>query len=196
MRLLFAITILLSIVACKNENTTPEITTVNSTTTASADVSTIEYPLVEFYRNTNGVQIYNGFVDADTSMMSSGNKYMIDVVAYELWGKFLYLDKNNEFVATDKPDELTLDDLGSFHPYLLRVSMMKKPGAFQNVQTVQVSFSDNGVSSIHRTDFLKARVEGWDMQLSTKKNFSPCIEDDLKCKAESVLSSIVASLFR
>lgn len=183
----------MAFVACKNETTT------TSTTTETAPpvvYTTKDYPLVEFYRNKNEVQIYNGFIEADTSIMSSGNKYMIQVVAYELWKKFLYLDKNFEIAATDNPDEITLADLSPYHPYLLRMSMMSKPAGFQNVQTVQVGFSDTGVSSIHRTDFLQARIEGWDMKLSSKKNFSPCKEDDLRCKAESVLASIVESMFR
>jgi hypothetical protein len=194
MRLLLAIMILMSFVACKNEVMTTPSTTVE--TVPLVTYSTKDYPLVEFYRNKNEVQIYNGFIEADTSIMSSGNKFMIQVVAYELWGKFLYLTKNYEIVATDNPDEITLADLGAYHPYLLRVSMMSKPAGFQNVQMVQVGFSDTGVSSVHRTDFLQARIEGWDMKLSSKKNFSPCTEDDLRCKAESVLGTIVESMFR
>jgi hypothetical protein len=194
MKLLFGIMILISFGACKNE--IPTTGTAVTTATPTVTYTTKNYPLVEFYRNKNGIQIYNGFVDADTSTMSSGNKYMIQVVAYELWEDFLYLDKNYEIATTNNPDDLTLADLGAYHPYLLRVSMRSKPVGFQNVQTVQVGFSDTGVSSVHRTDFLQARIEGWDMKLSSKKNFSPCTEDDLRCKAESVLGSIVESMFR
>ncbi len=199
MRIVLTLALIIGFMACQQESsndTTTEESSNSVANTAPASIPTTEYPIVEVYQNKNGVPIYNGFLEADTSTMSSGNKYMVKVIAYDLWGKFLYLDKNYEVVATDKPDEITAADLGLYHPYLLRISVMTKPVSLQNVQTVQLGFSDNGVSSIHRTDFLNARLEGWDMQLSTKRNFTPCKQDDLKCNAEGVLQNIVGSMFR
>lgn len=157
---------------------------------------TTEHPIVEVYQNTNGVPIYNGFIDLDTLDMSSGNKYIVNTVAYNLWNKFMYLNNNYEVVITDKPDEVAQMNLGKFHPYILRISVMKKPVNILNVQTVVAGISDNGVSSVHRTDFLQARLDGWDMQLSTKQNFPSCTTDDLECKAKQLTISVVSSMFR
>ncbi|MFK7947255.1 MAG: hypothetical protein AB8G11_06690 [Saprospiraceae bacterium] len=167
-----------------------------TTTIETPTYSTTEYPVVDVYQNTNGVPIYNGFIDMDTLEMSSGNKYIMNTMAYNVWNKFLYLDNNYEVVITDKPDEVSKMNLGKFHPYILRISVMKKPVNLQNVQTVVVGISDNGVSNVHRTDFLQARLEGWDMQLSTKQNFPSCTTDDLECKAKQITASVVNSMFR
>lgn len=192
--------IVFSVVACKNEPTPNNVTenTENQAIVNTPVIETTKHPIVEYYQNKNGVPIYNGFVKLDTINISSGNKYILDIVAYDLWGKFFYLNKKYEVVATDNPDEITNADLGTFHPYLLRISTMDKPSNWvnPNVQTVEVSISDNGVSNIKRTDFLNARLEGWDMKLSVEKNFPPCTKDDLECKAKGVLSSVAAILFR
>lgn len=180
----------------KGEQNTTNQQAPTSTTVETPTYSTTEHPIVEVYQNTSGVPIYNGFIDMDTLDMSSGNKYILNTMAYNLWNKFLYLNNNYEVVMTDKPDEVSPMNLGKFHPYILRLSFMKKPVNLQNVQTVVVGISDNGVSNVHRTDFLQARLDGWDMQLSTKQNFPTCTTDDLECKAKQITASVVASLFR
>lgn len=178
---------------CKKgeQNVSEQTTTVQAPT-----YTTTEHPIVDVYYNKNGVPIHNGFLDMDTLEMSSGNKYIMNTVSYNLWNKFLYLDNNYEIVITDKPDEVSRMNLGKFHPYILRISVMKKPVNLQNVQTVVASISDNGVSNVHRTDFLQARLDGWDMQLSTKKNFPNCTTDDMECKAKQLTISVVSSMFR
>lgn len=197
MRHLIIILLLTGLFACKKgEQNTTEQTTETVQTVETTTYSTTEYPIVEVYQNTQGVPIYNGFLEADTLNMSSGNKYIMNTVIYNVWGKYLYLDKNYEAVITDKPDAVSKMDLGKFHPYIIRISVMKKPTNLQNVQSIVAGISDNGVSNVHRTDFLNARLEGWDMQLSTKKNFPSCSTDDLECKAKNLTISVVGSMFR
>ncbi len=192
--------LIIGFIACNQS--TPTTTENNSTEVTSESISeeqtitTTQKPLVESYQNQNGVPIYNGFIDADTTKVAAGNKYIIDVVAYELWGKFLYLNKNYEVVATNEPESIATSDLGVYHPYLVRVTMMPKPYSIQNAQEVEIRFSEMGIPSIHRTDFLKARLDGWDQQLSTTKNFAACTENDLRCNAERVLETVVGSMFR
>lgn len=199
MKKLLVITLLsVLILGCKKgeQNVTNQQSTETPTPVETQTYSTIEHPIVEVYQNKNGVPVYNGFIDMDTLDMSSGNKYILNTMAYNVWNKFLYLDNNYEVVITDKPDEVSPMNLGKFHPYLLRISVMKKPVNLQNVQTVVVGISDNGVSNVHRTDFLQARLDGWDMQLSTKQNFPNCTTDDLECKAKQITASVVSSMFR
>lgn len=197
---ILTILLFIGLISCKNEveqaNNTVNTTASNTVNTESTTASVTQQRIVEYYQNKNGIPIYNGFIDADTANVAAGNKYIIDVVAYELWGKFLYLNSKYEVTATDKPEEITASDLGAFHPYLVRVSIMPKPYSIQNAQEIEVKFSDMGIPSIHRTDFLKARSEGWDMQLSTKQNFAACTENDLRCNAERVLETVVGNMFR
>ena len=74
--------------------------------------------------------------------------------------------------------------------------MIPKPYNIQNAQEVEVRFSDMGIPAIHRTDFLKARLDGWNQELSTKQNFAACTENDLRCNAERVLETVVGTMFR
>ena len=108
----------------------------------------------------------------------------------------MYLNRKYEVVATDTPEKITSSDLGAYHPYLVRIAVMPKPYNIQNAQEIEVKFSDMGIPSIHRTDFLKARLDGWDMELSTKQNFAACTENDLRCNAERVLETVVGNMFR
>lgn len=197
MQKIIVITILsLVIISCKNSKEEVSGQSTSITTVATQTYTTVEHPIVEVYQNTSGVPIYNGFIEMDTINMSSGNKYIMNTMAYNLWNKFLYLDNNYEVVMTDKPDEVSKMLLGKFHPYLIRLSVMPKPLNLQNVQTVVVGISDNGVSNVQRTDFLKARKDGWDMQLSTSQNFPNCTTDDLECKAQQLTGIVVSSMFR
>ena len=78
--------LIIGLISCKSEmGNTDKVTKESPSTSISSESNTTtnatQQPIVEYYQNENGIPIYNGFIDADTTNVASGNKYIIDVIS-------------------------------------------------------------------------------------------------------------------
>ncbi len=190
--IIFGLLLIISF-GCQNETPQQTDTPAATETTPTVPQNTAAY--TEFTTTANGLEVYNAYVEIDTTNISSGNKYIKDYVSYELYDKTFYLDKNDEIVLVEDVDTLKIEDLGTYHPYLVRINLMPKPANVNNCQHLVIDFK-SGFPTTHRAVWIRARADGWQNGAVNANNFKPCTEDSLECKAQGLLQSIITLLFR
>lgn len=178
--------------ACKNEVPQQTNAPAEAMNTATAQNNPA---YVEFTTTANGLEVYNAYLEVDTTDISSGNVYLKNYMNYEVYNKIYYLDKNDEITIAEDIDAIKIEDLGTYHPYLVRVHLMPKPANINNCQHIVVDFK-SGFPTTHRALWIRARADGWQNGAINANNFKPCTEDKLECNAQALLQSVVTLLFK
>ena len=184
---------IMTTIGCKNEKTSNQGDSPTETTTEITPEVQPDNPWANAL--PNGTPVYHAVIGI-TLMEGPRPKFIRDTLVYALQGKYAYIDTDSELHVTDNPNDLTVNELNEFTPYVMKMTLYDGAAPTgNNFQVINVGFNVSEATNVSRAEVAdRPRWYDWDKKVKMN-NFPNCTTADVSCKAQNLLGNVVRLTF-